>query len=174
MADRDADIAAGTQGVFLRPGEGLSVQNPVGGPLVLKVRGQDTAGALTALESTAAPGEGPPLHVHANEDELILVLAGTFRFRLEDQIHEAPAGALMLVPRGARHTWQNIGAEPGRLFVVFTPSGMEGFFERFSEHAGSDSAKVAFRRLGEDVGMDVVGPPLADSDPVEPGPSAGR
>jgi len=81
MTDRDADIAAGTQGVFLRPGEGLSVQNPVGGPLVLKVRGQDTAGALTALESTAAPGEGPPLHVHANEDELILVLDGTFRFR---------------------------------------------------------------------------------------------
>ena len=102
------------------------------------------------------------------------MLDGTFRFRLEDQIHEAPAGALMLVPRGARHTWQNIGAEPGRLFVVFTPSGMEGFFERFSEHAGSDSAKEAFRRLGADVGMDVVGPPLADSDPVEPGASAGR
>jgi hypothetical protein len=52
------------------------------------------------------------------------------------------------------------------MLAVFTPPGMERFFERFSEHADSDSAPQAFRRIGADVGMDVVGPPLARSHPA--------
>ena len=39
-------------------------------------------GALTAIEATAAPGEGPPLHVHRDLDELIYTLEGTYRVKL--------------------------------------------------------------------------------------------
>jgi quercetin dioxygenase-like cupin family protein len=153
-------------GIVRQPGEGTTVRNPVGGPLTLMMTGADTEGSVTALRTTAAPGEGPPLHVHATEDELMYVIDGSFRFRLEDQVSEAAAGAVVFVPRGMRHTWQNAGDAPARMLVLFTPSGMERFFERFSEHADRDSAAEAFRQIGADVGMDVVGPPLAQSHPV--------
>jgi quercetin dioxygenase-like cupin family protein len=120
-------------GIVRLPDEGATVRNPVGGPLTLKLRGDETGSAVTALETTAAPGEGPPLHVHAAEDEVLYVLDGIFRFRLEDKISEAGKGAVVFVPRGVRHTWQNIGDAPASMFVMFTPSGMERFFERFSE-----------------------------------------
>jgi quercetin dioxygenase-like cupin family protein len=153
-------------GTVRHPRDATILRNPVGGPLALVLRSGDTGGALTALETTAAPGEGPPLHVHTNEDELLYVLEGRFRFRMEDDVTEAASGAMAFVPRGVRHTWQNVGSTPARMLVVFTPSGMERFFERFSEHAERDSAGEAFRRIGSDVGMDVVGPPLAQSHPA--------
>ena len=51
--------------IHLAPGDGVSLKNPVGGPLTFKVRGDQANGAVTVVESTAPPGEGPPLHVHA-------------------------------------------------------------------------------------------------------------
>jgi quercetin dioxygenase-like cupin family protein len=74
------------------PGDGQTVKNPVGGPLTFKARGAQTGGALTAFESIAAPGEGPPLHRHASEDEVLYELQGRLRVRLEETVHEAPAG----------------------------------------------------------------------------------
>jgi quercetin dioxygenase-like cupin family protein len=149
----------------LAPGEGTTVPNPVGGSLTFKVRGADTDGALTVLESEIAAGEGPPYHVHANEDETLYVLEGSFRFRLGDDVHAAPVGSFVHVPKGLPHCFQNVGDSPGRLLVTFTPSGMERFFERFAEIApGSDPAD-AFRLAGAEVGMQVVGPPLAATHP---------
>jgi hypothetical protein len=53
----------------LDPGEGVTVPNPVGGPVTFKVRGIETGEALTVLETEVAAGQGPPFQVHANEDE---------------------------------------------------------------------------------------------------------
>jgi quercetin dioxygenase-like cupin family protein len=158
---RERDV----QALLRVPGEGATVRNPLGGPLTFKARGEETNGSLTAFESTVAPGEGPPLHVHANEDEILYVVEGTLRFKLEGEILLAPPGSFAFVPRGARHTWQNVGETPARLLVIFTPSGMERFFESFGELPDSASAPEAFRALDSEVGMDVVGPPLAQSDP---------
>lgn len=95
-------------------------RGPAGGPLTFKVRGTQTDGALTAFENVIAPGDGPPLHVHANDDEAWYVLDGELRFRLDD---------------------------------------MERFFDRFAELPAFDPS--AFGLLGGEVGIDVVGPPLA-------------
>jgi quercetin dioxygenase-like cupin family protein len=157
-----------TQGIHLGPGAGVTVENPLGGPLTFKARGHETNGRMVAFESTAAPGEGPPLHVHANEDEVVYALEGTFRFQLDGEVRDAPPGSFMFIPRGAAHTWQNVGSTPGRLLVLFTPAGMEAFFERFAEDAGEASPAEAFRRFGREAGMDVVGPPLASAAAVQP------
>jgi quercetin dioxygenase-like cupin family protein len=157
-------MADNARGVILGPGEGVSVANPVGGSMTFKVRGPETHGVLFALETIAAPGEGPPLHTHADEDELLYVLDGRFRFRLEDELREGSAGTCMYVRRGAPHTWRNVSDAPARMLAVFSPAGMETFFERFAEHAGTAAAQDAFRTLGGDAGMTVVGPPLADDE----------
>lgn len=151
--------------VVVGPGEGVTVQGPAGGPLTFKVRGEQTNGALTVIENVIAPGDGPPLHVHAFEDEAWLVLEGVLRFRLGEDRRDAPAGSFVFVPRGTAHCFQNAGDGPARILVIFTPSGMEGFFDRFSAVTGPADPEV-FRSLGRDVGMDVVGPPLAQTDPA--------
>jgi quercetin dioxygenase-like cupin family protein len=148
------------------PGEGETVQGPAGGPLTFKARGEQTNGALTLLENLIAPGDGPPLHTHAHEDESWYVLEGALRFRLGEEIAAAPAGSFVFVPRGTPHCFQNIGEEPARIIVMFTPSGMERFFDRFATLPAGPVDPEAFRSIGAQVGMDVVGPPLAATHPV--------
>jgi quercetin dioxygenase-like cupin family protein len=140
--------------LVLGPGAGDSVRNPVGGLVTFKATGAETAGRLTAFESEIAPGDGPPLHVHAREDEVLYVLAGEFRFQLGDEVHDAPPGALMYVPRGIPHCFQNVADSPSRLLIFFTPAGMEHFFGL------TDGDRAAFEAAAGQVGMTVVGPPL--------------
>jgi quercetin dioxygenase-like cupin family protein len=151
--------------VTVGPGEGATIQGPAGGPLTFKVRGEQTDGALTAFENVVAPGDGPPLHAHSNEDESWYVLEGRLRFRLADERRYAPQGSFVFVHRGVPHCFQNVGETPARILVAFTPSGMEAFFDRFAELPDGPVDPGVFARLGADVGMTVVGPPLAVSDP---------
>ena len=151
--------------ISVGPGEGTTVRGPVGGPLTFRARGEQTGGRMTAIENVIPPGEGPPLHTHANEDETWQVLEGDLRFRLGDDLATAPAGSFVFVPRGVPHNFQNVGTSDARILVIFTPSGMERFFDRFAELQPGESVAEAFRTLGAEVGMEVVGPPLAKSHP---------
>jgi len=145
------------------PREGATIRGPAGGPLTVKVRGEQTNGTLTVLENVVAPNDGPPLHVHANEDESWYVLEGDLRFMLGADIRSAPAGSFVFVPRGTPHCFQNVGEGPARILVLFTPAGMEGFFDRFASLPDGPVAPEVFRSIGREVGMEVVGPPLAAS-----------
>jgi quercetin dioxygenase-like cupin family protein len=149
-------------------GEGLSVENPVGGLMTFKTTSRETGGALTALETIAAPGEGPPLHVHA-EDELIYTLEGTFRVKLGEAIQCAEPGSFVFIPGGTPHTWQNVGDRPARFFATITPASaaFEEVFRRYSELPADERGVEAFARLAADTNaFDVLGPPLALSDPL--------
>jgi len=148
------------------PGEGETIQGPAGGPLTFKARGQQTGGALTMFENVIAPGDGPPLHTHAGEDESWYVLEGALRFRLGEQVASAPAGSFVFVPRGTPHCFQNAGTQPARIVVIFTPSGMERFFDRFAALPAGPVDPGVFGSLGAEVGMDVIGPPMAVADPA--------
>jgi oxalate decarboxylase/phosphoglucose isomerase-like protein (cupin superfamily) len=65
----------------------------------------------------------------------------------------------VFVPRGTPHCFKNTGHDPARILVVFTPAGMERFFDRFAAAEGPPDPFL-FERLGAEAGMDVVGPPL--------------
>jgi quercetin dioxygenase-like cupin family protein len=142
------------------------MEGPAGGPLTFKARGEQTGGRLTVFENEVAPMDGPPLHTHANEDESWYVLEGELRFRLGEELSSAPAGSFVYVPRGVAHCFQNVGAGPARILVIFNPSGMEGFFDRFAALPAGAVNPEAFKSIGAEVGMDVVGPPLAKSHPL--------
>jgi quercetin dioxygenase-like cupin family protein len=149
------------------PGQGRSLRNPVGGALEVKALGDETGGALSVFEPSVAPGEGPPFHAHDDTDEMLYFAEGTFRVRLEDDVHDAPAGTFVFVPKDVPHTWQNSGDTPGRLLALFTPAsvGMEQFFERFAA-TSTGSVGEAFAELAPAAGMRALGPPLAVSHPL--------
>lgn len=141
--------------------QATALTGPVGGPLHLALHGARTGGRFTALTNEVAPGAGPPLHLHLEQDEVWYVLSGTLRFRLNDSIEHASTGAWAFVPRGTAHTFQNIGTEPAHVLVMFTPAGMEPFFE----HLPKQPTDADVARLGEPCGMRVLGPSLAISHP---------
>jgi quercetin dioxygenase-like cupin family protein len=157
-----AEIA---QSICVPPGKGPTIQGPLGGPLTFKARGEQTGGRLTALENVIPPGEGPPLHTHTAEDESWYVLEGELRFLVGAELFNAPAGTFLFAPRGMPHTFQNVGDQPARLLILFNPSGIEQFFDQFAEVADGQSVPSAFQQIGASVGMEVVGPPLAQSHP---------
>jgi quercetin dioxygenase-like cupin family protein len=150
--------------VFQGPAEGGTVKNPVGGHVAFKLRGEQSGGRLTAFESVVAPGEGPPLHKHANEDETLYVIEGEMRFKLGDELQTGPVGSFVFIPRGTQHTFQNVGDKPARMLIHFSPSGMERLFDGLAALDAPDPG--AFARIGAEVGMAVVGPSLAQSDPA--------
>ena len=150
-------------------GEGLSVESPVGGAITFKLTAGESGGALTAIEATAAPGEGPPLHVHRAQDEVIYTLVGEFRVKLADEMINAPAGSFVFIPRGTPHTWQNVGAAPARFFAILMPAatGFEQFFTRYAALPPQERGLEAFARLSRETqAMEVLGPPLAQSNPI--------
>ena len=153
------------RGIHVAPGEGLTIRNPLGGRLTFKARSDETGGACTAIETVNGPGDGPPLHVHPDLDEAIYVLEGTFRIALGGEVRDAPAGTFAWIPRGAPHTWQNVGDGPGRFLALVLPAGRESFFRAFAALPAGSSAPEAFRALGPEGGLEVVGPPLAQSHP---------
>lgn len=150
MAHREPFVVA--------PGAGMEIQGPVGGTLRFKARGDQTDGSLTALVNVIPPGQGPPVHVHAAQDEAWWIVEGAVRFRLGDEASVAAAGAFVWVPRGTAHAFRNDDADPARMLVLFTPAGMKPFFDGIG--ALETVAPADFTRLGVEVGMTVVGPPL--------------
>ncbi len=97
--------------VVVQPGEGKTIRGPVGGALNFKVRGDQTGGALTALENVIPPGEGPPLHVHANEDEFWFLIEGDLRFTLGEEVRQPPRGRSSSCRAGCPTTSTTRGTE---------------------------------------------------------------
>jgi quercetin dioxygenase-like cupin family protein len=161
----EAPMAEQTRAFVSTREDGTTLRNPAGGELRFTARGEQSGGSLTSFESSAAPGEGPPLHRHVNEDEVLYVFEGRLRFILDAAVEEAPAGAFVFIPRGVEHTWQNVGDVPARFLALFTPAaiGMEQFFERAAELPDDVGVAEVFKRFGADAGMEVLGPPMAAS-----------
>ncbi|MTH77853.1 cupin domain-containing protein [Paracoccus aestuariivivens] len=98
------------------------------GPHQIRIPATQTGGRLGVFESELAPGEGPPMHVHDREDEFFRVLEGRFAFWCNGVRVDLDAGGLIVVPRGSVHRFMNIGETSGRVMIVVTPGGFEGFF----------------------------------------------
>jgi quercetin dioxygenase-like cupin family protein len=151
---------------FVVPANGGElIENALGGQVVFKARGAQTDGSLTAFEAVNGPDQGPPLHVHATLDELIYVIDGTIRVRLEDHVEQVASGACVFVPRGTAHTWAVSSDGTARLLVVVAPAGLEKFFESTAA-AGGGRAEDSFNRFGGD-DLTVLGAPLAVTHPTQ-------
>ena len=160
-------MATKPAGFVAAPGDRRTIRSPIGGEVTFLGSADETNGALTAFSVGVPPLEGPPLHVHRDLDEAVYVLEGDFRWKLGDQLRVASAGSFIFIPRGVAHCFQNVAGEEGKMLITFAPAGMEGFFERQADLAAFDLD--AFRAAAAQEGMEVVGPPLAQSDPLEAG-----
>jgi quercetin dioxygenase-like cupin family protein len=128
-----------------------------GDTVIIRATAADTGGAYTMIEAIASPGNGPPLHLHKNEDETLYVLEGDIEIINGDKVLKGKPGAVAFVPRGIAHRFRCTGNRTGRLLIVYTPGGIEGFF----------------REAGRPATGDGRAPPL-DSDEIARSEVAGR
>jgi len=120
--------------------------------------GESTQGMMAAFEEITSPGGGPPLHVHRDQVEVFHVIKGKHRFVVNGVETVAEAGACLLVPMGAAHTFQNISTEEGMLHFELLPAGSsEEFFRRIV--AGDFEAEKT-ANFFQTFGIELVGPPL--------------
>ncbi len=112
--------------------EGDSVR-AFGNDILFKLTAAHTGGTITLGLSSATPGHGPPPHVHSNEDEIFIIIEGTYHFYVDGTWTEAKAGSVAYLPRGTTHTFYVTGEAPGKHWVLLTPGGFEGFFSKCAE-----------------------------------------
>ena len=72
---------------------------------------------LAVIVERIGPGERIPLHVHRVNE--VILAHGPGRFRLGDEERAVDAGAVVFVPAGMAHGFQNDGPAPLPLQAVF-------------------------------------------------------
>jgi mannose-6-phosphate isomerase-like protein (cupin superfamily) len=97
------------------------------GTILITASAESTGGALAVIEEVP-PLLDTPLHVHANEDELFYALEGEHVIqRGEEEIRIGPQQSVF-APRGVPHAQRRVVPKVGRMLIVISPGGFEGFF----------------------------------------------
>ena len=102
--------------------------------ILVKVSAAASGGAYSLFEERP-PMVDTPLHVHALDDELFYVLEGEHVFRVGDVDIPAGPGGLVFAPRGVPHAERRVVPREGRLLVLTTPGGLDGFFRELAAAA---------------------------------------
>lgn len=101
-----------------------------------------------------APLADTPLHVHANEDEYFYIIGGQHEFRCGDQEFRVGPGAFVHLPRGGPHGHRRLIEGTGRLLVITTPGGFDGFFRMLvAADRSGDLGPDAYARASAEFGI---------------------
>jgi steroid delta-isomerase-like uncharacterized protein len=113
------------------PLDSKSTTRVLGVTNLCKATKDDTRGIYSLFVSTVPPGEGVPIHTHLKEDEAYYLLDGEWEVYDFDkkETHILGPDTYVYVPMGLNHGFKNISDRPGRLVLIITPGGLEGFFE---------------------------------------------
>jgi quercetin dioxygenase-like cupin family protein len=129
----------------------------------------DGENGISLIESHAAHGDSPPLHVHDGEDEAFHVLEGVLRLRVGGEELRIGAGDAALAPRGVPHTYR-VESEEARWLVATGVGDFERFVRELSRPAERDGLPPQTPPTPEQAerlhavaashGIRLVGPPL--------------
>jgi mannose-6-phosphate isomerase-like protein (cupin superfamily) len=99
--------------------------------VVVKASADTTGGAFSLFEENDPVDT--PLHVHAHEDELFYVLEGEHVFQVGDEEFRVSPGGCVFAPRGVPHAQRRVVPRNGRVLVMTSPAGLEGFFRELAD-----------------------------------------
>jgi quercetin dioxygenase-like cupin family protein len=128
-----------------------------------------TDNAMTIIETSNAPGFGPPLHRHA-EAEIFHVLEGCYLFDVDGKRFEANVGDTVTVPGGIPHGFLNLADQPSRQLILIVP-GLDAtaFFTELGDVMRGGRPNAALQKaFAVKWGVDFLGPPipLPDARPL--------
>lgn len=159
--DIDARSSAATQAAAnIQPEESIafdcgrqSLDHSVwynGSLMTFLATGEETHGQFALIEIVGRRGNVPPPHIHHREDEIFYVLEGEIVVSVGDRTIKGTPGTMIFLPRNVRHSF-TIESEQGRMLVLLTPAGFEGWFKEFSVPAPAMTLPPADQPGYEDV-----------------------
>jgi mannose-6-phosphate isomerase-like protein (cupin superfamily) len=102
-----------------------------GAEVVVRASADTTGGAFTIIEEVSPLDT--PLHRHENEDEIFFVLEGDHVIQVGEEEFELGPGGLAFGPRGIPHAQRRVVPRTGRILIMVSPAGFEGFFRELAE-----------------------------------------
>jgi mannose-6-phosphate isomerase-like protein (cupin superfamily) len=134
------------------------LQTRPGERCLIRISAADTNGAYSVVEIVSDAGDGAPMHIHQNEDEHFIILAGTARIASGDKTFDATAGTAVTLSKGVPHAWCNLSDSPLRMVVIASPGGIEEILRLIAK--GGD---IDIMALSEKFGVRNVDPMLSPS-----------
>lgn len=130
----------------------------------VRVGGEAVNNAYAILDDWAQPGSGPPRHLHRYEDESFQVLQGQVALWTPARTALLGPGDFVMIPKGTPHAWRALGSEPTRMTLTIAPGGFEQFFLTAVARELTMNNFDQLVGLGQDFGMETLGPPLSDDE----------
>jgi mannose-6-phosphate isomerase-like protein (cupin superfamily) len=120
--------------------------------ILVRASAEASGGAFSLFEEVP-PLVDTPTHVHRNEDELFYVLEGDHVFEVGGRELRVGPGGLVFGPRGVPHAQRRVVPGEGRLLILTTPGGFDGFFRELAAadaagKLGPDAYRAASDRFG--------------------------
>lgn len=122
-----ANLSSTSRGIVADPSM-VKPLNLMGMELRILIDAEQSNGALTAFTVDVPPGFGPPMHIHHDSDEVMILLEGDMEFLSINGSRAMKAGEAVYIPRGTAETYRAIGNQTAKLLVFQTPGGGCGFF----------------------------------------------
>ncbi len=130
---------------WIRGRENAEIIRPFGNEMKVMLSGARTNGTCSVLFADLKPGEGAPPHLHREYDEYFFLVEGTISLVIDGKESTIVPGTLAFTPRGAIHSFKNIGASTASMLEWTIPGGNEPYFRAVSE-MGAD---IDPKRLAE-------------------------
>ncbi|MFC4053505.1 cupin domain-containing protein [Actinomadura syzygii] len=132
-----------TAPVLVRAEHAESLQDGATSLITLLADADATGGALTANKATLHKGSpGAPAHFHTKATEMFLVLDGSLRVLVDEEIVTLGKGDFLTVPPTVPHAFAPAPGQAAELLVVFTP-GLQRFdYYRLLERVYQGEATV--------------------------------
>ena len=147
-------------------GEHQQIEWLGGSVLQVLFDGAATQGQLAMFRGRYRRGSASPVHAHADEDEMFVLLAGEGVFWVGDERHVVAEGGSIFLPRNVPHAY-HLTSEWVDMLTICTPAGAEGFFRE----AGHDLSLPrpegwvltpgALAEAASHHGLPILGPPPA-------------
>ena len=92
---------------------------------------------------TKPEGEGPPLHMHPNEEQWTLILEGQLHYILGDEERIVEPGDLVHIPRNVNHRSRAING-PATFFTVKSPTGTGAMDQDYNLADNAEEAEKSY------------------------------
>ena len=109
---------------------GDTLQRPDGrGRVIFRRTGAETNDEVLEAEVFVEPGDdGPPEHVHPNQEERFVVLSGAFTIEIRGEEKRFNSGEECVVTPGTAHRWWNADQQEAHVRLEFRPAGRIDLF----------------------------------------------
>jgi mannose-6-phosphate isomerase-like protein (cupin superfamily) len=109
----------------------------------LKVAPEDSEGGVAVVEHTLPPQKlAAPLHRHAREDEISVILEGRMGVQEGDEVATVDAGEIAVKERGVWHTFWNPGPDTLRFLEIIAPGDFARYFGEVADLLPDDESDI--------------------------------